>query len=72
MISDLPSAIRRIRALEKNIADSKRDFVDYRAFIGERLDLARLTETINESDSALPGVRDDDSHYFESYGENGN
>lgn len=69
---DLPSAVRRIRALEKKLADSKRDLVDYRAFVGERLNLASLSEAIAESDSTSRAVRDDDSHYFESYGENGN
>ncbi|KAF7964712.1 hypothetical protein HWV62_3685 [Athelia sp. TMB] len=68
--SDLRAANIRIRALEKKLADAKRDLVDYRGFIGERLNLASLSEAIKESDSILRPARDDDSHYFESYGEN--
>jgi protein arginine N-methyltransferase 3 len=67
----LSSANRRIRALEKRLADAKQDLADYRAFVGERLDLSLLTEAIDDATSGPVPPRDDDSHYFESYGENG-
>jgi protein arginine N-methyltransferase 3 len=69
--TDLPSAIRRIRALEKRLADAKQDLADYRAFVGKQLNFSLLTEAIGDSSSGPAPPRDDDSHYFESYGENG-
>ena len=70
-LADLPTATRRIRRLEKKLADAKQDLVDYRAFVGERLNLSRLTQGIDDSSPGPAPPRDDDSHYFESYGENG-
>jgi type I protein arginine methyltransferase len=67
----LPSAARRIRALEKKLADAKQDLTDYRTFVGEQLNRSLLTEVTDDSSSILTPARDDDSHYFESYGENG-
>jgi protein arginine N-methyltransferase 3 len=67
-ITDLPSATRRIRALEKRLVDAKRDLTDYRAFVEERLNKTFMTEALDDLTSP---PRDDDSHYFESYGENG-
>jgi len=70
-VTDLPSATRRIRALEKRLADAKQDQADYRKFVGERLNLSRLTDAIDDSSSGAALPRDDDSHYFESYNDNG-
>ena len=56
--------------LEKRLSDAKQDMVDYQAFVRERLNLSLLTEASDDS-SDRPTPRDDDSHYFESYGENG-
>lgn len=70
---ELPDAIRRIRALERKLASAKQDLVDYRQFVGERLNISRLAEAIDDdagSSTPVP-ARDDDSHYFESYGANG-
>lgn len=69
--TDLSSAVRRIRVLEKKLAGAKQDFVDYRAFVGERLNTAHLADATNDLSPAPTTARDDDSHYFESYGENG-
>ena len=69
--TDLPSAVRRIRALEKKLADAKQDLADYRTFVGEQFNRSLLTDVTDDSSSSLTPARDDDSHYFESYGDNG-
>lgn len=69
VVSDLPGAIRRIRTLEKKLANAKQDLTDYRAFVGERLNATEIAD--DPSPASIP-ARDDDSHYFDSYGENGN
>lgn len=64
---------QKIRALEKKLAHAKQELSDYRTLISEKLNLSSLTEAINEptaSQTSAP-IRDDDSHYFQSYGENG-
>jgi type I protein arginine methyltransferase len=68
---DLSAAISRIKILENNLAKVKRDLSDYRDFVSERLDLARLTDALTSSPPSAPTPRDDDSHYFDSYGGNG-
>jgi protein arginine N-methyltransferase 3 len=54
------------------LARVKQDFVDYRSLISQKLDLANLLDATAdpESNHASP-ARDDDTHYFQSYGENG-
>lgn len=69
--SDFASASHRIRLLEKKLDSAKQDLIDYREFIGDRLDISKLSETINDLHPTPVPIRDDDSHYFESYGENG-
>ncbi|TFY63817.1 hypothetical protein EVJ58_g3025 [Rhodofomes roseus] len=74
--TDLEDAKRRIRALARKLQKARQDFIDYRAFVGERLGRSGLVEALTEP--AAPGssthlaapLRDDDSHYFQSYGEN--
>ena len=68
---DLITATRRIKILESNLAKAKQDLADYRKFVSERLDIPRLAETISPSLPVDPVPRDDDSHYFQSYGGNG-
>lgn len=74
--SDISSAMRRIRALENALHKAQQDLVDYRSFVGDRLNLAGLAEALQDPASSssthvsVP-LRDDDSHYFQSYGENG-
>ncbi|KAI0088626.1 S-adenosyl-L-methionine-dependent methyltransferase [Irpex rosettiformis] len=73
--ADLNQAIHLIRQLEEKLRRSRQDFTDYRGFVQERLDLAGLAESLRDSvavsstNAALP-LRDDDSHYFQSYAEN--
>jgi len=46
---------------------------DYRALVAEKLNLTKAVESIDDSPpdrEAIP-ARDDDTHYFESYGANG-
>ncbi|EIN12179.1 S-adenosyl-L-methionine-dependent methyltransferase [Punctularia strigosozonata HHB-11173 SS5] len=61
---------RKIRALERKLVQAKQDLADYRAFVGERLEVGRIIEAVSEPSDVGPAPRDDDSHYFESYGEN--
>lgn len=68
---DLNAAIRRIKLLENTLAKSKQDLAEYQKFVAERLDIARLSEAISDAPSSAPAPRDDDTHYFESYGGNG-
>lgn len=70
---DLPSATRRIAALERKLVQAQQNLADYRSFVGERLDTSGFAQTLaSEGQGPLDApARDDDSHYFESYGENG-
>ncbi|OBZ71479.1 Ribosomal protein arginine N-methyltransferase rmt3 [Grifola frondosa] len=72
---DLASATRRIKQLEEKLQQAKQDLVDYRSFVTDRLDVVRLAETLHDaaaSSSTHVGtpLRDDDSHYFQSYASN--
>jgi protein arginine N-methyltransferase 3 len=72
--ADLPTALRRIELLEKKLAQSHKDMAEYRALVGQQFDAGRLAEIVNEpgpSSAAGPTQRDDDTHYFSSYCENG-
>ncbi|KAG6866179.1 hypothetical protein C0991_007729 [Blastosporella zonata] len=63
---------RRIKTLERKLAVAKQNFVDYRSLVEKRLDLAGSLDTSSQpgpSQITAP-ARDDDTHYFKSYGEN--
>lgn len=64
--------LKRIALLERKLQQAKQDLADYKALISQRLDLSRLQDAMKEpSGSSTAAERDDDSHYFQSYGENG-
>ncbi|KZT28706.1 S-adenosyl-L-methionine-dependent methyltransferase [Neolentinus lepideus HHB14362 ss-1] len=68
---DLKAALRRIQALENDLLRSKQDLIDYRSLVSQQVDLAGFVQDLGDTGSSLPETsRDDDSHYFESYGEN--
>ncbi|TFK90975.1 protein arginine N-methyltransferase [Polyporus arcularius HHB13444] len=73
---DLASATRRIQALQRKLEQAKKDLAYYRQFVSERLNLADLTNELKKADEASSSthvavpLRDDDSHYFQSYAEN--
>ena len=82
----LADATRAIHALQAKLTKAKQDLVDYRAFVRQRLDLRGVAEAVKREDAnvgtsasasasvatkAAAPLRDDDSHYFQSYGENG-
>lgn len=49
------------------LAAVKQDFADYRSLISQKLD---ATIDLGSNDAYGP-ARDNDTHYFQSYGENG-
>ncbi|KAJ7162891.1 protein arginine N-methyltransferase [Mycena filopes] len=64
---------KRINTLEKRLAAAKQDMADYRALVSKQLDIPNLLAAVNEPGpiaGSAPAARDDDSHYFQSYGEN--
>lgn len=70
---DLASALRRIKFLEGKFNQEKRDFADYRKLVAKSLDVEKLAEAVASTSITNPIApkRDDDSHYFTSYGSNG-
>ncbi|KAJ3759216.1 S-adenosyl-L-methionine-dependent methyltransferase [Lentinula raphanica] len=62
----------RIRKLQQKLAQTQRDFEEYRKLVTHRFNLGQIDEPSAEgpSNTVLPPERDDDSHYFESYGAN--
>jgi protein arginine N-methyltransferase 3 len=71
--SDLASATRRIASLETKLAAAKQDLAEYRSLVNQRADIALIREAIDAPGDpvASSSKSDDDSHYFDSYGENG-
>ena len=63
----------RIKILEKKLALAQQSLVDYRTLITEKCNIPNLIKDINEpiSRQVAPTSRDDDTHYFQSYGEHG-
>lgn len=70
---DLASASKRIAALETKLAAAKEDLSEYRSLVNQRADIALIREAIDAPGEpvASSSRSDDDSHYFDSYGENG-
>ena len=70
---DLESALQKIKHLETSLKKSKQNLSDYREFVTKSLDVEKLSERIASTSTADPIApkRDDDSHYFTSYGSNG-
>jgi type I protein arginine methyltransferase len=64
--------LKRIKVLEGRLTEAKRDFEEYQRLTQEHLDVARFRDVVGDTLSdAPPTARDDDTHYFESYGANG-
>ncbi|KIJ59063.1 hypothetical protein HYDPIDRAFT_101466 [Hydnomerulius pinastri MD-312] len=69
--SDLSSALKRIQILEQKLSQAQKDMIDYRTLVTQKLDISNIIEIINEQGpSTSQAIRDDDSHYFQSYGYN--
>jgi protein arginine N-methyltransferase 3 len=64
--ADLPSALKHIRQLERRLAAATHELSEVRAFVASRLDSGLLSGGAEPA----PRARDDDTHYFDSYGEN--
>lgn len=71
--SNLASATRRIVALETGLAAAKEDLAKILSLVNQRADIALIREAIDAPGEpvASSSRSDDDSHYFNSYGENG-
>ena len=62
----------KIKILEKKLALARQSLVDYRTLITDKYNISKLIEDVNEPVSCqVPTSRDDDTHYFQSYGEHG-
>ncbi|KAF9220251.1 S-adenosyl-L-methionine-dependent methyltransferase [Gyrodon lividus] len=69
--SDLSSALTRIQVLEQKLSQAQKDMTDYRKLVTEKLDISNIAEIVNEpGPSTSEAIRDDDTHYFQSYGYN--
>ncbi|KAK0185705.1 S-adenosyl-L-methionine-dependent methyltransferase [Armillaria mellea] len=64
---DTSDPSRRILALEKKLARTQQEFHEYRTLISKKINLSSLAD---EPSTSEPRPRDDDTHYFESYGAN--
>lgn len=63
---------RKIKILAKKLALAQTSLQEYRALIAEKLNISSEVQNIGNSSIADKApVRDDDTHYFESYGANG-
>lgn len=63
-----------IRALKRKLDQAKQELADFRAFVEKQLRISEVTRSLDDSREGLSTEqpkRDDDSHYFESYGMNG-
>ena len=68
-----------IRILSRKLQQTKKDLVDFRALVEKQLHVPEIKQAIEEdaetsvdlSKNQGAATRDDDTHYFESYGENG-
>ncbi|KAI0072207.1 S-adenosyl-L-methionine-dependent methyltransferase [Panus rudis PR-1116 ss-1] len=72
---DLAAAKRRIEKLSRQLARAKQDLIDYRTMVSRKMNLPQLVSSLQEpsagsSTHVSTPLRDDDSHYFQSYGEN--
>ena len=74
---DLETAKRQVKALQRKLEQAKQDLVYYRQFVSQRLNLAGLADDLQKEEGSASAshvaapLRDDDSHYFQSYAENG-
>ncbi|CAA7261550.1 unnamed protein product [Cyclocybe aegerita] len=61
--------VHKIKALEKKLSTARQSLAEYRALIAKKLNVAKDLETLDSTQEAA-AARDDDTHYFESYGAN--
>ena len=67
---DLPHARREIRLLKERLANAQNELRDYQRLVRTRLEGPTL-DALKDDTPLDPPKRDDDTHYFESYGGNG-
>lgn len=63
-----------IRTLKRKLDQAKQDLAEFHAFVEKQLQVSELTRSLDETKEGTTTEqpkRDDDSHYFESYGMNG-
>ncbi|THH06140.1 hypothetical protein EW145_g4285 [Phellinidium pouzarii] len=64
-----------ILSLQRKLAQAKKVFVDFRTLAGKQLRVPEITQMLEEDETGPSSSentvnRDDDTHYFDSYGEN--
>jgi protein arginine N-methyltransferase 3 len=76
--SEMRRVSREIRRLKERLAAAQQDLVDYRNLVNDNI--ANITtgalgnvplDEIRKEELPSPGPRDDDTHYFDSYNEQG-
>lgn len=67
---DLPHAHREIGRLKERLADAQNELRDYQRLVRTQLEGPTL-DALKDDTPLDPPKRDDDTHYFESYGGNG-
>ena len=73
MDSHCCNATERVSALETELALTKQNFADYKALASKALDNPLRCDMDSNKTSSVGSVamKDDDSHYFNSYSYNG-
>jgi len=66
----LPQAQREIRLLKERLANAQNELQEYQKLVRTQLKASALAELEDDTPLEQP-KRDDDTHYFESYGGNG-
>ena len=67
---DHSHAHREIKLLKERLANAQNELQEYQKLVRTRLDVSALDALKDDTPLELP-KRDDDTHYFESYGGNG-
>ena len=71
-VENITDPDRKIKILEKKLTLAQTSLQEYRALIAEKLNIPSEVHNLDDSstDDKAP-TRDDDTHYFDSYGSNG-
>jgi len=68
---DLSHAQREIRLLKERLANAHNELQEYQKLVRTQLDVSTTLDALKDDTPLEPPKRDDDTHYFESYGGSG-